>query len=61
MTEDDLFKSNLQGFGTKIGHITNKITAITNLMANYPPESEEYQVLKYRTQCGQKIQQDEID
>jgi hypothetical protein len=61
VTEDDLFKSNLQGFGTKIGHITNKITAITNLMANYSPESKEYQVLKYRTQCGQKIQQDEID
>lgn len=61
VTEDDLFKSNLQGFGSKIGHITNKITAMTNLMANYSPEDKEYQVLKYRTQCGQKIQQDEID
>jgi len=60
-TEDDLFKSNIQGFGSKIGHITNKITAMTNLMANYKPTDKEYQVLKYRTQCGQKIQQDEID
>lgn len=61
VTEDNLFKSNLQGFGSKIGHITNKITNMTNLMANYKPEDKEYQVLKYRTQCGQKLQQDAID
>lgn len=58
VTEDDLFKSNLQGFGSKIGHITNKITAMTNLMANYKPEDKEYKTLLYRTIAGQKIQQD---
>ena len=61
VTEDDVILANKRGFGSKIGSITNRITAMTSLMANYPPESEEYQVLKYRTQCGQAQQQAEID
>lgn len=60
VTEDDLIQSNLQGFGSQIGQITNRCTAITSLMANYPKDSKEYQILKYRTQCFQNGQQNEI-
>jgi hypothetical protein len=61
VTEDDVIKANKAGFGSKIGSITNRITAMTSLMANYHPGSKEYETLRYRTQCGQKLQQEEID
>jgi hypothetical protein len=61
VTEEELIKSNLQGFGSQIGQITNRCTSITSLMANYPKNSEEYKILKYRTQCFQNGQQNEID
>ena len=61
VTEEDVIKANKNGFGSKIGSITNRITAITSLMANYKPGSVEYETLRYRTQCGQALQQEEID
>ena len=61
VTEDDIVNANRAGFGSKIGSITNRITAMTSLMANYEPGSKEYETLRYRTQCGQKLQQEEID
>lgn len=61
VTENDIIKANKDGFGSKIGSITNRITAITSLMANYEPGSVEYETLRYRTQCGQALQQEEID
>lgn len=61
VTEADVIKANKNGFGSKIGSITNRITAITSLMANYEPGSVEYETLRYRTQCGQALQQEEID
>lgn len=61
ITENDLIQSNLQGFGSQIGQITNRCTAITSLMANFPRDSEEYKILQYRTQCFQNGQQNEID
>ena len=61
VTEEDVIKANKNGFGSKIGSITNRITAITSLMANYEPGSTEYEILRYRTQCGQALQQEEID
>jgi hypothetical protein len=61
VTEEELIKSNLQGFGSQIGQITNRCTSITSLMANYSKDSEEYKILKYRTQCFQNGQQNEID
>ena len=61
VTEADVIKANKNGFGSKIGSITNRITAITSLMANYEPGSKEYEILRYRTQCGQALQQEEID
>ena len=61
VAEADVIKANKNGFGSKIGSITNRITAITSLMANYEPGSLEYETLRYRTQCGQALQQEEID
>ena len=61
ITEEDLIQSNLQGFGSQIGQITNRCTAITSLMANFPKGSKEYNILKYRTQCFQNGQQNEIN
>lgn len=61
VTEEDVIKANKDGFGSKIGSITNRITAITSLMANYEPGNVEYETLRYRTQCGQALQQEEID
>ena len=61
VTEDDVVLANKRGFGSKIGSITNRITAMTSLMANYEVGSKEYEVLRYRTQCGQAQQQAEID
>lgn len=59
--EEDIIASNKAGFGSKIGSITNKITQMTSLMANYAKNSKEYETLRYRTQCGQALQQREID
>lgn len=59
--EEDIIASNKAGFGSKIGSITNKITQMTSLMANYDQSSKEYETLRYRTQCGQALQQREID
>lgn len=59
--DDEIIKANKAGFGSKIGSITNRITAMTSLMANYEPGTAEYETLRYRTQCGQKLQQEEID
>ena len=61
ITEENLIQSNLNGFGSKIGQITNRCTSMTSLMANYSEDDEEYKVLKYRTQCMQAVQQAEID
>lgn len=60
-TEDDIIQSNIKGFGSKIGQVTNRITAMTSMMSNYAPDSEEYKILYYRVQCGQAQQQAEID
>ena len=59
--EEDVILANKRGFGSKIGSITNRITAMTSLMANYEKGSREYETLRYRTQCGQAQQQAEID
>lgn len=59
--EDDIIQSNIKGFGSKIGQVTNRITSMTSMMSNYAPDSEEYKTLYYRVQCGQAQQQAEID
>lgn len=60
-TEDDIVYSNTLGFGNAVGSITNKATAMFEVQARFPEESEEYKVLEYRTKCGQLYQQAEID
>ena len=61
ISEENLIQSNINGFGSQIGQITNRCTSMTSLMANYTEDDEEYKVLKYRTQCMQAVQQAEID
>ena len=61
VSEENLIQSNINGFGSQIGQITNRCTSMTSLMANYSEDDEEYKVLKYRTQCMQAVQQAEID
>ena len=61
ISEENLIQSNINGFGSQIGQITNRCTSMTSLMANYSEGDEEYKVLKYRTQCMQAVQQAEID
>ena len=61
VNEENLIQSNINGFGSKIGQITNRCTSMTSLMANYLETDNEYKVLKYRTQCMQAVQQAEID
>lgn len=61
VTEDDIVASNLLGFGNAVGSITNKATAMFEVQARFPKDSEEYKVLDYRTKCGQLYQQAEID
>ena len=61
ISDDNLIQSNMNGFGSQIGQITNRCTSMTSLMANYSEDDEEYKVLKYRTQCMQAVQQAEID
>lgn len=60
-TEDDIVKSNLNGFGNAVGSITNKVTSMYEVQARFSKDSEEYNILKYRTRCGQLYQQAEID
>ena len=61
ITEDALIQSNLDGYGDDIGKITNRITAMYDIIAQFPPDSEEYRTLQYRIMCGQHYQQCAID
>lgn len=60
-TEDDFIRSNIASFGNDIGQITNRITSMYDVQANYDQSSEEYKILDYRIQSGQLLQQDAID
>ena len=61
VTEEDLIQSNINGFGDDIGKITNRVTSMFDVMAGFPPNSEEYKILDYRIKSGQLLQQDAID
>lgn len=61
ITEEALIESNINSFGSAIGQITNWVTSMYDVQANFKPGSREYETLEYRIQCGQKAQQDEID
>lgn len=59
--ENDIFESNILGFGNAVGGITNKVTSMFEVQAKFPKDSEEYQIMNYRTMCGQLFQQESID
>lgn len=59
-TDEDFIKSNINSFGDDIGKITNRITSMFDVMAQFPRDSEEYRVLDYRIKCGQHYQQNSI-
>lgn len=59
---DNLLRiSNKNGFGDEIGVTTNHITAMFDIMCEFPDDSKEYKELEYRIQCGQLYQQNAID
>lgn len=49
------------GFGNKIGGITNKGTSLYEVLSKFEPESEQYKEVMFRIMSIQKGQQDEID
>lgn len=61
VTEQDLAKSNYDGFGDDIGKTTNWITSMFDVMAGLDKDSPEYRELEYRVRTGQLYQQNAID
>lgn len=61
VTETLIRKSNKNGFGEDIGTITNRVTAMFDVLASLPKNSEEYKELSDRIICGQAYQQESID
>lgn len=61
ITEELLAASNKLGFGDAIGAITNRVTAMYDVMSRFGKDSEEYKTLAYRVMCGQLYQQAAID
>lgn len=53
-----LVEADMNGFGNKIGKITNDITSQFDILADVTPDSIEAEQLEYRIMCGQKFQQD---
>ena len=60
-TEEDLITSNKNGFGDEIGSVTNKITSMFTVKAQYEEGSLEYQKIEQRIMWGQHYQQMAID
>ena len=61
VTEQDLVQSNINGFGDTIGSVTNRATAMFDILALYEEGSKEYEEVLYRIICGQHYQQCAID
>lgn len=61
VTEDDLILSNIAGFGNEVGAVTNRVTSMYEVQAQFEPGSAEYETLAYRIQSGQMAQQNSID
>lgn len=59
--EDDIVQSNISSFGNAVGEVTNKITSMFEVQAQYEKNSREYRILDYRIKCGQLYQQNAID
>lgn len=61
VTEEDLMRSNIASFGSDVGKVTNWVTSMYDVQAQFEPGSHEYEVLEYRIQCGELYQQNSID
>ena len=61
VTEELLVQANLNGFGNEVGTVTNRITIMFDLLAQFDKDSEEYKELNYRILTGQLYQQNSID
>lgn len=61
ITEDDLAKSNKDGFNNSVGGITNTATGTYDVLSFFEEGSKEYETLMYRILCGQLYQQNSID
>jgi hypothetical protein len=60
-TRDSFIQADKNGFGNKIGSITNKGTSLYEILTQYKEGSREYSEILKRIRCIQKGQQDEID
>ena len=61
ITERAIIDSNMNGFGNKVGSITNRATSMLSVQAQFDKDSKEYKELAYRIICTQFQQQNEID
>jgi hypothetical protein len=61
VTEKDILKTNKNGMGNKVGSITNKVTAMVEVLSHFESNTDEYKELEYRIACGQLYQQNELD
>ena len=52
-SETDIIESNIASFGDDIGKITNRVTSMFDIRAQFVPDSGEYKALDYRIKCGQ--------
>ena len=59
-TEEDLIKANINSFGDDIGKITNRVTSMFDVIAQFDKDSEEYKILDYRIKCGELFQQNSM-
>jgi len=61
VTEKDILITNKNGMGNKVGSITNRVTAMMEVLSHFEPGTDEYKELEYRIACGQLYQQNELD
>lgn len=61
ITDEKLAVANKNSFGDEIGAITNRVTAMYDIMTRFERETPQYKSLEYRIKCGQLLQQDCID
>ena len=59
ITEELLIKANIDSFGNDVGKVTNWVTSMYDVQAQFEPGSPEYDALEYRIMCGQQFQQNQ--
>lgn len=58
---EDLWVSDRDGFGTKIGYITNVASTLYAMLSDYGPGSKEYETILSRLKKSRKLQGNTID